>query len=413
MRLSAVVDSKSRVALLVLCVIGKGCGSSSGSNPEQPGAASGSPGSGGAISFGGTTNTGGTSATGGAESTGGALGSGGNVSSSGASSGSTAIVATGGDNSRGTAGTTGIGGATATGGTSGSGTGGKSSTGGTLGGSACAGTAPKTCTSSLPVPKSGDQTATFQYGGRSRSYNLHAPSGLTAGNSLALVIDLHGAGGNGKQQQGMSGFSSLSDTEKFLVVFPNGIDGYWNVDDTCCGTAGKEKIDDVGFVKAIIDKLTAETCIDAKRIYVSGFSNGGGLAHRMGCDAANAIAAIAPIATDLRTQPCNAARPISMMEFRGMTDSLEPYEGGVVGPAGGQYTDVGAKQSLKLWADINQCTGTTTKIDTYCESYTLCADGVETDLCSLPNTDHSAYSNSLGFKVASVAWSMFKRQRMK
>jgi hypothetical protein len=38
---------------------------------------------------------------------------------------------------------------------------------------------------------------------------------------------------------------------------------------------------------------------------------------------------------------------------------------------------------------------------------------VEVDLCSLPNTDHNPYANALGFNVASVVWSMFKRQPMK
>jgi polyhydroxybutyrate depolymerase len=230
---------------------------------------------------------------------------------------------------------------------------------------------------------------------------------------VAVVIDLHGAGGNGKQQQGMSGFNALADKERFLAIFPDGIDGYWNVDDKCCGTAGNEKIDDVGFLKAIVATLSAQTCIDAKRIYVTGFSNGGGLAHRMGCDAANIVAAIAPAATDLRTQPCNAARPISMLEVKGMADTLEPYDGGLVGPDGGQYIDVGAKASQKLWADIDKCTGTTTTRDTYCASYTQCAEGVEVDLCSLPNTDHNPYGNTLGFDVANVVWSMFKRQSMK
>ena len=132
----------------------------------------------------------------------------------------------------------------------------------------------------------------------------------------------------------------------------------------------------------------------------------------MGCDAADVIAAIVPTATDLRTQPCNAARPISMFEVKGMADSLEPYEGGLVGPAGGQYVAVGAKASLALWADINQCTGTTTKTDDYCDVYEACAGGVETGLCSLPNVDHSPYNNSLGFNVAAVAWSMFKRHSL-
>jgi len=273
--------------------------------------------------------------------------------------------------------------------------------------------APHACAGSLPALKPGNATVTMQSGGRSRSYIQHVPSGLAAGAPLAVVIDLHGAGGNGKQQQGLSGFNALADQEKFLAVFPDGVDGYWNVDDTCCGTAGKQKVDDVGFLKAIITQLSAETCIDNQRIYVSGFSNGGGLAHRMGCEAADVVAAIAPNATDLRTDPCNPARPISMMEVKGLADSLEPYDGGLVGPAGGQYVAVGAKASQKLWADIDHCTGTATTSDQYCANYTQCADGVEVDLCSLPNTDHSTYGNSLGFNVASVIWKMFKRQKMK
>jgi polyhydroxybutyrate depolymerase len=119
------------------------------------------------------------------------------------------------------------------------------------------------------------------------------------------------------------------------------------------------------------------------------------------------------MSTDLRTQPCEPTRPISMMEFRGTKDSLEPYEGGMVGPAGGQYLAVGAKASLRLWADIDLCTGTTTILDKYCESYTACQDSVETDLCSLPGVDHSPYGNNLSFNVAETAWKMFQRQPMK
>lgn len=263
------------------------------------------------------------------------------------------------------------------------------------------------------APAAGDSKLVLQSGGRSRSYLLHVPAGLIAGVPLAVVIDLHGAGGSGAQQKAMSGFAALADKHKFLAVFPDGVDGYWNVDDTCCGTAGKQKIDDVGFLKSIIVKLEADSCIDSKRVYVSGFSNGGGLAHRMGCDAADVIAAIAPMSTDLRTQPCTPKRPISMLEVRGLADSLEPYAGGLVGPAGGQYTAVGAKASLELWADIDQCTGTTSPFEKYCEKYSQCESGVETALCSLPNVDHSPYGNSLNFDVASIAWGMFERQPMK
>ena len=274
-------------------------------------------------------------------------------------------------------------------------------------------TAPSTCPAGLPTPTAGNKTGTLTHGGRSRGYTLHVPSGLPTGKPLPVVFDFHGAGGDGSQQQGMSGWAALGDREGFLTVFPNGVDGYWNVDDTCCGTAGKNKIDDVGFVKAIVEKLRTEICLDGKRVFASGFSNGGGFTHRLGCDAADVFAGIAPMSTDLRTQPCKPARPITMLETRGMADSLEPYDGGLVGPAGGQYVDVGAKQSLKLWADLNKCTDSPTARDTYCEGYATCGDGVETQLCSLPKVDHSPYNNALNFNVAANAWKIFQRHPMK
>jgi len=343
----------------------------------------GAPGA-GSLGFGGSEAAGAAGA--GAVSNGGTTSAGGSASAgqSGSVAGSAGAHASGG-----TSGAAGAPGATA-------GAGG--------GGQSCAG---------RPSLSAGDSKLTLQYGGRARSYLLHVPSGLAAGTALAVVIDLHGAGGNGSQQKGMSGFSGLADKKKFLAVFPDGVDGYWNVDDKCCGTAGKEKVDDVGFLKAIVSKLKTDTCIDSQRVFVSGFSNGGGLTHRMGCDAADVIAAIAPMSTDLRTQPCKPTRPISMLEIRGLADSLEPYAGGLVGPEGGMYTAVGAKASLQLWADINQCTGTTSTFEKYCERYTQCGTGVETALCSLPNVDHSPYGNSLNVDVASVAWNLFERQPMK
>jgi polyhydroxybutyrate depolymerase len=417
-------------------VTGRGAGGESGANTRG-----GAQGSAGAASSGGVPNMGGRSGSGDATGTAGATGSGGGTISggvtrsggttttggttrSGGETGSKGGTARGGATNAG--GTTGSAGANATGGETGRGT---SSAGGSTGqldaGSsrdttpsdasrdaledvyAAADATPQTCSASQPTP--GNLKASLQHGGQSRSYILHVPSGLTGAKPLAVVFDLHGAGGSGSQQQGLSGWDAVANREGFLTVYPDGTGGYWNVDDTCCGTAGTNKIDDVGFVRAIIEKLRAGYCIDSQRIYVSGFSNGGGLTHRLGCEAADVIAAIAPMSTDLRTQPCTPARPISMMEFRGTADSLEPYEGGLVGPAGGQYLAVGAKASLKLWADINLCTGTPTTIDKYCESYTACGGGVETDLCSLPKVDHSPYGNSLSFSVVDTAWKMFQR----
>ena len=119
---------------------------------------------------------------------------------------------------------------------------------------------------------------------------------------------------------------------------------------------------------------------------------------------------MAPVSTDLRTQPCTPERPISVLAFRGTTDFLEPYEGGEVGPPGMTFTSPGAKGSLELWRAIDGCTGTPAMNALYCETYSACAQGVEVTLCSLPNVGHVPYGNALDFDVAQAAWEMFQRQ---
>lgn len=399
-------------------------GSGSGGETIAEGAASSGGAPFGGAPFGGSgggevTPTGGTTPGGGTTTSGGTTG-GLATAGTGASQGSPGGGAAGSSEAAPGGGTTPSGGVTSAGGVAGgttplagaSGSSGAGGSGGAAGGGAsgAAGQGPQACPDTLAALAAGDHTATLQHDGRARTYLLHVPSGVTGTVPTALVLDLHGAGGNGRQQRQMSGWDAVADREGFLAVYPDGIDGYWNVDDTCCGTAGRERIDDVGFLRAIVEELGRASCIDRRRIYVTGFSNGGGLTHRMGCDAADLVAAIAPSDTDLRTQPCQASRPISMIEFRGLDDTLEPYEGGVVGPPGGQYVSPGGPGSLALWAEINECTGTPATTERYCETYTQCAGGVETTLCSLPGVGHGCYNNTLGFDVASVAWSVFERQ---
>lgn len=384
--------------------------SSGGASPSGLGGSSGSS-AGGAFAGGASSAGGSDSASrGGATGAGGSPGSGGTNGSSGAASGGNGSAgAAGASASGGKSSDGGSGGRDASGGVAGNSAGNAGSGGGNSG---SGGAASQMCSASQKPPSAGNQRVTLQFGGQSRSYILHVPKSLGT-EPLAVVFDFHGASGSASGQQSSSGWDAVADREHFLTVYPDGVGGYWNVDDTCCGVAGSQKVDDVGFAKAIVTRLSSEMCIDRKRIYASGFSNGGGLAHRLGCQAADVFAAIGPTATDLRTKPCTPSRPISMIEFRGLNDDLEPYAGGIVGPVGGQYTSPGAKGSLKLWADINECKGTPVSSGNYCESYTDCAAGVEVALCSLPNTGHDPYHNGPNFDVASAAWKLFASHPMK
>ena len=72
------------------------------------------------------------------------------------------------------------------------------------------------------------------------------------------------------------------------MAFPTGLPGpsgnAWNIGPCCVAT-----VDDVAFIKALVGQLRATTCIDPKRVYATGFSMGGGMAHYLACHAADVL----------------------------------------------------------------------------------------------------------------------------
>ena len=56
------------------------------------------------------------------------------------------------------------------------------------------------------------------------------------------------------------------------------------------------KVDDVGFTRALLDDLATVTNVDAKRVFATGISNGGIMCYRLASELSDRIAAIAPVA---------------------------------------------------------------------------------------------------------------------
>jgi polyhydroxybutyrate depolymerase len=159
---------------------------------------------------------------------------------------------------------------------------------------------------------------------------------LTKG--AALVVVMHGSGGNSAQARTATGygFDRLADEHKFAVVYPNGYDGYWNA----CNLVGeydanKINIDDVGFLTALVDKLAQEIGIDPSRVYATGISRGGHMAFRLALEAParfRAVAAVAanvPVPANFKCNPTGQGTS-SVMIMNGTKDPLNPYDGGEV-----------------------------------------------------------------------------------
>jgi polyhydroxybutyrate depolymerase len=225
---------------------------------------------------------------------------------------------------------------------------------------ACARTrlVPATAAPGLPA---GDSTHTLSFGGRTRSYLLYVPTSVDWSKAVPLVFVFHGGTGNAANAERMSGFDAVADRNGFLVAYPDGTGALsddklltWNGGD-CCGYSQTHNVDDVGFVRAIVADLQAQANIDAKRIYATGMSNGAILSQRLGCEAADVFAAIAPVAGTLNFSPCTPSQPVSVIEFHGTADQHIPYEGGY-GPKSLVNVDFASVQkTIDFWTGFDGC----------------------------------------------------------
>ena len=93
----------------------------------------------------------------------------------------------------------------------------------------------------------------------------------------------------------------------------------------------------------MITALTGDAaCADAARVGVTGLSNGGGMSAVLACQAADLLAAAAPVAGGYSTLPdCDPARPLPVLEIHGLRDGVVPYIGQVPSGSGavGPYVD--------------------------------------------------------------------------
>ena len=235
----------------------------------------------------------------------------------------------------------------------------------------------------LPV---GDSDGSVDVDGTTRTYVVHVPNGFTGTEPVPLVLDFHTLGGTPNGEAANSGYAELADQEGFIVAWPLGIEGAWNIG-PCCTTS--RDVDDVGFARAIVEQIQTQACVDPKRVYAVGVANGGGMAYQLACNAADVFAAIAPSAFDLLSdlqQPCEPERPLTVISFRGRFDPLVPYEGGTEPAPNGLGVDMefrGAEPTFQWWADFDGCTGDPSAADANgCSTYSDCADGVEVTLCT-------------------------------
>lgn len=172
-------------------------------------------------------------------------------------------------------------------------------------------------------PPAGDHRVTVAAG--RVPVRLHVPPGAPKGRRQ-LVLVLPGAGMTGADMERYTGYDRLADERGFLVAYPTaaGSRPFWNVSGSVPG-----KPDDVAYLRQVITTLTGPAaCADPVHVGVTGVSNGGGMSARLACDAADLLAAAAPVAGGYSTLPeCHPRRPLPVLEIHGLRDTVVPYGG--------------------------------------------------------------------------------------
>ncbi|MGD0339700.1 MAG: discoidin domain-containing protein [Bacteroidota bacterium] len=190
------------------------------------------------------------------------------------------------------------------------------------------------------------QTFTLTHDSVQREYVVHVPKSYDGSAPVPLIVALHGAGGTPTSIESISGLSIKSDSSGFIVVYPKGIayipsfDSYgWNEDTT--------GLDDVGFISDMLDSLFKSYKIDTARVYVAGFSNGGGMCYRLAQALSYRIAAVAPVAPvpDYNSSNLFPSRPVPIIQFFSKND---PYYSS-------QYFYDMNLTPLDYWIYINGC----------------------------------------------------------
>jgi len=239
------------------------------------------------------------------------------------------------------------------------------------------------------------QTLNFQVAGKPRSCVVHVPTGIS---NPATIFFLHGAGGSGAGFANDTKADAVADREKFIAAYPSGIGGNWDYADGS---------NDFTFIKALIDTIDKRYFIDRNRIYVTGFSMGGGMTFALGCKYADIFAAIAPVSA--AGTACTPSRPIPVFLTFGTKD---------------MYPTTNFITSLKRWAGIDSCPSTPVITRPYPAtnaqsvvtriSYGPCAQGTEVIADSIRDGGHGWPTNAVtSVNQADEVWAFFKKFSLK
>lgn len=214
------------------------------------------------------------------------------------------------------------------------------------------------------VPKSmvapGEYARQFPLPGGPRNALVAVPPRPPNAGTVGAVVVLHGVGARASDMRTL-GFEQLASPSGAVVVYPDALDGSWN--DGRSGVdhpSNTNRVDDVGFLRTLIDDLIANAGVDARRVWFVGYSNGALMTSRVACELTDRVAAVAlingPGAAELPSR-CHPSAPLKVLIIHATSDPAVPYNGGTIAARDGHARGASAPvmDIFTLWARHNRC----------------------------------------------------------
>lgn len=204
--------------------------------------------------------------------------------------------------------------------------------------------------------------ATFYRVRHPRPVTLYVPSGYDPQTPLPFVMSLHGSLQSGQAEEDYMRLRPLAEARRFLYCYPNGsiaspgnylwFPVLWNAADAA--VLGYSYVDDAAYLRSVMEEVVRSFAVDRKRIFLTGTSNGAGMADRMAYESADLVAGIASLSgrsfPDLGSR--RPSEPVSVLHIHGTADSTVSYAGGyVTNPNWPRYPSV--VENIQTWADYN------------------------------------------------------------
>ena len=223
-----------------------------------------------------------------------------------------------------------------------------------------------------------------------RKYIAWLPVARKRRSQLPVVLAFHAAFGSAEGFEENTALHEAKEAEHFIIVYPEGHKRTWNAGD-CCGPAHREKINDRKFIQALLDDLASVVPIDRRRVYATGFSNGGRICYFLAGTMSEVITAIAPMGTAVLTDHV-PVRPIPILHIHGLSDKWAPYYGGASAWKSMPVAEP-TEKGLEFWRNL---AGTSTESrgslfdgNDDCITYAGAPDGTKIELCRIPGLGHN------------------------